>query len=73
MVDHLEELVKIVYERLLTESDEEVARSKYLLQTMEKRRSAQNAIVSLEQTLKDRKNEREHIVSIFLCKHQEEK
>ena len=54
----------MMLQRLLTESEEDDARWKYLLQTMEKARVAQNVILQLNQSYNDCVAAKDIIVSL---------
>jgi len=65
LVDYFDDIREIMLERLLTESDEDDARWKYLLQTMERSRIAQNVILHLNQSFKDCVTTKDVIVSFW--------
>ena len=61
-----EELQEIMHEKLLSENNEERARWKYLLQTMEKSRVAFNACQQLRNSLENCTALKDQVVSLLL-------
>lgn len=63
LIQKIEELRCVTYERLLTEAHDEDSLHKYILQVMEKSRNSQKVINHLSDVLKNKTAEKEHLVS----------